>query len=355
MSTSLSKFGFSTTDNIAGPPGPRGLPGLDGKNGIDGINGIDGKDGQDAIFPLDINGESIIGISSLSGAPNPIIVGAIDPIKINSSLDFMGTVIMNLSEISGAVVGEPIVIHSQVAINTLSTESKFIRADDNKILISSDINIQDVNSLNNKLLLIDDRLASYALTNTGPLFGLPNTYASLVHSTSANPNFKIKGLTCSNNILLISSLDTVDIKIDPLLTDRIVALEDKKIESVTRSIITTITNANITIQPYCIFHKIGSMVHLSIGRMSFQLTVTTTSILLLPSIAEEYRPLEYLPIPAIRYHTVTFIINNVPRECILSVSAGGLSLMDQQDGSGPYNFPINQFIRCGGFTFSYSI
>lgn len=89
--------------------------------------------------------------------------------------------------------------------------------------------------------------------------------------------------------------------------------------------------------------------------MSFQLTVTTTSILLLPSIAEEYRPLEYLPIPAIRYHTVTFIINNVPRECILSVSAGGLSLMDQQDGSGPYNFPINQFIRCGGFTFSYSI
>ena len=89
MSTSLSKFGFSTTDNIAGPRGPPGEK---------GDKGDQGDPGQDAIFPLDINGESIIGISSLSGAPNPIIVGAIDPIKINSGLDFMGTVIINLSE-----------------------------------------------------------------------------------------------------------------------------------------------------------------------------------------------------------------------------------------------------------------
>ena len=66
MSTSLSKFGFSTTDNIAGPPGPRGLPGEKGDKGDQG------DPGQDAIFPLDINGESIIGISSLSGAPKYI-------------------------------------------------------------------------------------------------------------------------------------------------------------------------------------------------------------------------------------------------------------------------------------------
>ena len=148
MSTSLSKFGFSTTDNIAGPRGPPGEK---------GDKGDQGDPGQDAIFPLDINGESIIGISSLSGAPNPIIVGAIDPIKINSGLDFMGTVIINLSEISG-VMGEPIVIHSQVSIDSFSSESKFIRADDNKILVSSDIKIQDVLLLSDELLEINNRI-----------------------------------------------------------------------------------------------------------------------------------------------------------------------------------------------------
>jgi len=172
MSTSLSKFGFSTTDNIAGPPGPRGLPGIDGKdgidgkNGIDGINGIDGKDGQDAIFPLDLGGESITGIISLTGAPNPIIVGAIDPIIINSGLDFMGTVILNLSEISGAVVGEPIVIHSQVSIDSFSSESKFVKADNNKILISSDIQISDVSLLDDRLFAIENKTTYPTLTVT---------------------------------------------------------------------------------------------------------------------------------------------------------------------------------------------
>ena len=162
MSTSLSKFGYSTTDNVS-IPGPRGLPGIDGKNGIDG------KDGQDAIFPLDLGGESIAGIISLTGAPNPIYSDQIDPIKINSSLDFLGddgySSLINVTEISSGV-GEYILINSQLAINTFSSESKFVKADDNKILISSDIQISDVLLLGDRLFAIENKTTFPTLTVT---------------------------------------------------------------------------------------------------------------------------------------------------------------------------------------------
>ena len=48
-------------------------------------------------------------------------------------------------------------------------------------------------------------------------------------------------------------------------------------------------------------------------------------------------------------------VNNVARECVLVLSPTGLSIMDQQDGVNPFMFPVNQYIRSGGFTFSYSI
>ena len=170
------------------------------------------------------------------------------------------------------------------------------------------------------------------------------------------------------------STNSVDITIDPLLTNRIIALEDGQAslaldvkknlnETIARSYISAIPNCNITIQPYCIFHKIGSMVHLCIGRMSFQLTVSNIEIVLLSSIPADFQPQanpgpytpEFPLINPIRYQTSTFIINNVPRECVLILSATGFSMMDQQDGSGPWSFPINQYIRSAGFTFSYSI
>ena len=106
MSTSLSKFGYSTSDNVS-IPGPRGPIGLTGLTGEKGEKGDKGDPGQDAIFPLDLGGESIAGILSLTGAPNPIYSDQIDPIKINSTLDFLGddgySSLINVTEISSGV------------------------------------------------------------------------------------------------------------------------------------------------------------------------------------------------------------------------------------------------------------
>ena len=70
--------------------------------------------------------------------------------------------------------------------------------------------------------------------------------------------------------------------------------------------------------------------------------------------AGPYTP-EFPLISPVRHHTTTMIINNIARECVLVLSPTGLSIMDQQDGVNPYLFPVNQYIRSAGFTFSYSI
>lgn len=64
------------------------------------------------------------------------------------------------------------------------------------------------------------------LTSTGAGFGLPGTAAGLVHSTSARPNFKVKGLTASNGIYLGITLDEVNISLDTSITDTLALKAD---------------------------------------------------------------------------------------------------------------------------------
>ena len=74
-----------------------------------------------------------------------------------------------------------------------------------------------INTLSFQMQAVQNSVSAISLTNTGASFGLPGTTASLVHATSANPSFKVKGLTASNSILFGVSMDTVDISIDPVL------------------------------------------------------------------------------------------------------------------------------------------
>ncbi len=74
---------------------------------------------------------------------------------------------------------------------------------------------------------LQNSVSAISSTNTGSAFGLPGTTTSLVHATSANPTFKVKGLTSSNSIVFGVSMDTVDISIDPVLIGRISTLESK--------------------------------------------------------------------------------------------------------------------------------
>ena len=336
-----------------------------------GKKGDQGEPGNDAKFPLNLNYGDIVGIASLSG-------GAGSSININSNVDMNGyNSFYNVSSINGyAAIGQHLAINSPLVCNSTVqifqdllnyrlTANKFIKTDSMKILSSTDITIDDVENLSTRLTQNEAKTATITLTSTGSAFVAPNQGASLIPTNSANPSLKIKGLTSSNNILLIVSSNSVDITIDPLLTNRLSALEDTKSSSeiINRSYITTIPNCNITIQPYCIFHKIGSMVHLCIDRMSFQLIASNIEIVLLSSIPAPFQPQqnagpytqEFPLISPVRHHTTTMIINNIARECVLVLSPTGLSIMDQQDGVSPYLFPVNQYIRSAGFTFSYSI
>ena len=277
-----------------------GSDGKNGTNGNDGKDGTDGNDGKDAVFPLALNYADISGISSLTGPPD-----ANSTMYINSNIDMNGAnSIYNVKTISGyTAIGQSIIVDSRMLFNggveiyndimNLSlTTDKFLKADSNKIITSADIQIDDVQNLSTRLTQNEAKTATITLTSTGSAFVAPNQGASLIPTNSANPSLKIKGLTSSNNILLIVSSNSVDITIDPLLTNRISALEDTKSSSeiINRSYITTIPNCNITIQPYCIFHKIGSMVHLCIDRMSFQLIASNIEIVLLSSIPAQFKP-----------------------------------------------------------------
>ena len=310
--SNISKFGFSQNDNnnTAGAIGPRGQSGASGQQGIQGLQGDKGEQGepgQDAKFPLNLNYGDIVGIASLSG-------GAGSSIYINSNVDMNGyNSFYNVSSINGydaigqhLAINSPLVCNSTVQIfqdliNYRLTANKFIKTDSMKILSSTDITIDDVVNLSTRLTQNEAKTATITLTSTGSAFVAPNQGASLIPTNSANPSLKIKGLTSSNNILLIVSSNSVDITIDPLLTNRLSALEDGQAslalsdtksssEIINRSYITTIPNCNITIQPYCIFHKIGSMVYLCIDRMSFQLIASNIEIVLLSSIPSQFQP-----------------------------------------------------------------
>ena len=84
-----------------------------------------------------------------------------------------------------------------------------------------------INNLSFQLQATQNSVSAISLVNTGDSFAPPGTAASLVHATSSNPSFKVKGLTASNSIVLGVSMDTVDISIDTALIGRISTLESK--------------------------------------------------------------------------------------------------------------------------------
>jgi hypothetical protein len=124
------------------------------------------------------------------------------------------------------IVNPSLTVNGAITNNSLTT-NKFLKADANKIITSADITINDVENLSTRLTQNEAKIAGISLTSSGSPFTPPNQGASLIPASSANPAFKIKGLTSSNNILLMISTDSVDITIDPLLTTRIDNLEAK--------------------------------------------------------------------------------------------------------------------------------
>ena len=114
-----------------------------------------------------------------------------------------------------------------------------------------------INNLSFQLQATQKSVSAISLTNTGASFGLPGTAAGLVHATSANPSFKVKGLTASNSILFGVSMDTVDVSIDPVLIGRISTLENNN-NSIQSSYILpcTINGSAHTVG----FQRVGSIV-----------------------------------------------------------------------------------------------
>jgi hypothetical protein len=126
--------------------------------------------------------------------------------------------------------GENVVINPSLTVNGAITNNsltanKFLKSDNNKIITSADITINDVDNLSTRLSQNEAKTATISLTSSGSPFTAPNQGASLIPVSSANPSFKIKGLTSSNNILLMVSADSVDVTIDPLLTNKINVLD----------------------------------------------------------------------------------------------------------------------------------
>ena len=204
MST-ISKFGFSSDNkNSVGVVGPRGPAGAKGEQGEQG------PPGADAVFPLALNYADISGIASLTGPPD-----ANSTMYINSNMDFNGyNSLYNVSSISAYdAIGQPLTITgslqvngsvqiSQNFVNTTLTANKFLKTDEGKTVTSTDIQINDVKDLSTRLLLNESNTRNISVTSTGDAFTAPNQGASLIHTTSTNPTFKIKGLTSSNSIFL---------------------------------------------------------------------------------------------------------------------------------------------------------
>jgi hypothetical protein len=134
--------------------------------------------------------------------------------------------------------------------------------------------------------------------NTGDSFAPPGTAASLVHATSSNPSFKIKGLTASNSIVFGVSMDNVDISIDTALTGRISTLEtknssqDTSIASLNTSIASLntsiILNCTINGSPHTVgFQRVGSIVCMMVPAKST--TGSSIVIIFSTSLPQIYR------------------------------------------------------------------
>ena len=137
----------------------------------------------------------------------------------------------NVSSINGydaigqhLAINSPLVCNSTVQIfqdliNYRLTANKFIKTDSMKILSSTDITIDDVENLSTRLTQNEAKTATITLTSTGSAFVAPNQGASLIPTNSANPSLKIKGLTSSNNILLIVSSNSEILLLTPVINE----------------------------------------------------------------------------------------------------------------------------------------
>ena len=138
-------------------------------------------------------------MSSLTGPPD-----ANSTMYINSNVDFNGSnSIYNVKNISGyQAIGQSITCESRMILqggveiyndimNYSLTINKFLKADNNKIITSSDITINDVANLSTRLTQNESKIASISLTSSGSLFTAPNQGARLIPVSSANPAFKI--------------------------------------------------------------------------------------------------------------------------------------------------------------------
>ncbi len=65
-----------------------------------------------------------------------------------------------------------------------------------------------ISTLSIQMQATQNSVSAISLVNTGSSFAVPGTAAGLVHATSANPSFKVKGLTDSNSIVFNVSMDT---------------------------------------------------------------------------------------------------------------------------------------------------
>ncbi len=115
------------------------------------------------------------------------------PLVINSIIDMNGLGLLN---VAGQVFQNGFTINGSYEVEA----NKFLKTDEGTALTSADIQISDVKDLSTRLLLNESNIQNISVTSTGDAFTAPNQGASLIHATSTNPAFKIKGLTSSNSI-----------------------------------------------------------------------------------------------------------------------------------------------------------
>lgn len=118
------------------------------------------------------------------------------------------------------------------------------------------------NRLSTKLDAVE--YSALTLNSTGELAMPPGmTGASLVHSTSAKPIFKVKGLTATNGVRLDATLDEVNVSLEPSITT---AISNALVE-ITQSFSAVFgwaDNGGTTATVTCFISKIGSQVQFSI-------------------------------------------------------------------------------------------
>jgi hypothetical protein len=198
---------------IVGPRGPQGAK---------GDKGDTGEKGADAVFSftenMNANDKNITNLNTVDVKHITRTDG--QPLVINSIINMSGYGLIN---VAGQIYQNGLIINGSNPFDA----NKFLKTDEGGTLTSAEIQINDVTDLSTRLQLNESSIQNISVTSTGDAFTAPNQGASLIHTTSTNPTFKIKGLTSSNSIFLTPSSNSVDVSIDPALTTRLSTLETK--------------------------------------------------------------------------------------------------------------------------------